>query len=116
MYEPQKRRRHPEDKTAYRVKNWPEHEKSLNDRGDLTFWVSQDAIDDRTPSPTGKQGGQPLYSDLVIETAFTLRLLFHQPLRQTEEFFGSILRLMEPGSSFPGSHDAVPPESDGKDS
>ncbi len=35
-----------------------------------------------------------MYSDLAIETALTLRLLFHLPLRQTEGFLGSILTLM----------------------
>ena len=94
MSEPHKRRRHPKYKTAYRVKSWPEYEKSLRDRGDLTVWFSQDAIEAWTPPKTGKPGGQPLYSDLAIETALTLRLLFHQPLRQTEGFLGSILPLM----------------------
>jgi hypothetical protein len=41
--------RHPKYKTAYRVKNWREHEKSLRDRGDITLWISQDALDAWTP-------------------------------------------------------------------
>ena len=94
MYEPQKRRRHPKYKTAYRVKNWPEYEKSLRDRGDISIWMSQDAIDSWMPAKTGKRGGQLLYSDLAIESALTLRLIFQQPLRQTEGFLRSILRLM----------------------
>ena len=43
---------------------------------------------------TGKRGAQPIYADLAIETALALRLLFHLPLRQTEGFLGSVLRLM----------------------
>jgi len=43
---------------------------------------------------TGKRGAQPIYTDIAIETALTLRLLFHLPLRQTEGFLGSVLRLM----------------------
>ena len=95
MTEPHKRNRHPNYKTAYRVKNWPEYEKSLRDRGDITLWISQDAIDAWTPPQTGKRGAQPVYSDLAIETALTFRLLFHLALRQTEGFLGSILRLMD---------------------
>ena len=39
--------------------------------------------------------GRPkLYSDLAIETALTLRLLFNLPLRQTEGFLKSIFRMM----------------------
>ena len=37
---------------------------------------------------------QTKYSDLVIETALTLGLVFHLPLRQTEGFIASIFALM----------------------
>jgi hypothetical protein len=48
--EPHKRLyRHPKYKTAYRVKNWAEYDKALRDRGDITLWISQDAIDPWTP-------------------------------------------------------------------
>jgi len=62
--------RHPKYKTAYRVSNWPEYEKSLRDRGDITVWFSEDAINGWTPAKTGKRGAQPVYSDIAIETAF----------------------------------------------
>ena len=38
--------------------------------------------------------GDPIYTDLAIETVLTLRLVFHQPLRQTKGFVGSILSFM----------------------
>jgi hypothetical protein len=95
MTEPHKRAdRHPTYKTAYRVKNWRAYDKALRDRGDLTLWLSQDAIDAWTPPMTGKRGAQPVYSDVTIETALTLRLLFRLPLRQTEGFLRSLLTLM----------------------
>ena len=87
--------RHPKYKTSYRIKNWPEYEKSLRNRGDITFWISQDAIDAWTPPKNGKRGGQPIYSDIAIETSLTLRLIFHLPLRQAEGFLKSILKVME---------------------
>jgi hypothetical protein len=41
MTEPHKRtHRHPKYKTAYRVKNWSDYDKSLRDRGDITLWIS----------------------------------------------------------------------------
>lgn len=96
MTEPHKRpNRHPKYKTAYRVKNWAEYDKALRDRGDITLWISQDAIDAWTPPQTGKRGAPSVYSDLAIETALTLRLLFSLPLRQTEGFLGSLLTLMD---------------------
>ncbi len=95
MYEPHKvAYRHPKYKTAYRVKNWPEYEKSLRDRGDITIWFSQEAIEAWTPKKNGKRGGQPVYSNIAIETSLSLRLIFQLPLRQTEGFLGSLLRLM----------------------
>ena len=99
MTEPQKRNRHPKFKTPYRVKNWREYEQSLRARGDLTLWVSQDAIDAWRAPMTGQRGAQPVYADIAIETALALRLLFHLRLRQTEGFLGSVLRLM--GLSLP---------------
>jgi hypothetical protein len=87
--------RHPKDKTAYRVKNWRAYDQSLRDRGDITVWISQDTIDAWTPPQTGTRGAQPLYSDVAIETALTLRLLFRLPLRQTEGFLHAILTLMD---------------------
>jgi len=48
-------------KTAYRVKNWAEYDQALRDRGDITLWISQDAIDAWTPPQTGKRGAQPVY-------------------------------------------------------
>ena len=88
------RYRHPKYKTAYRVKNWPEYEKYLRNRGDITVWFNQDAIKAWTPQKNGKRGGQSVYSDIAIETSLSLRLLFRLPLRQTEGFLGSIFRLM----------------------
>jgi IS1 family transposase len=72
MTEPHKRpHRYPKYKTAYRVKNWREYDKSLRDRGDITLWISQDAIEAWTPPQTGKRGAQPVYSDVAIETALS---------------------------------------------
>ena len=96
MTEPHKRpHRHPKYKTAYRVKDWRAYDQSLRDRGDMTLWISQDAIDAWTPPQTGKRGAQPLYADAAIETALTLRLLFRLPLRQTEGFLHALLTLMD---------------------
>ena len=83
--------RHPKYKTSYRIKNWPEYEKSPRDRGDFPVWFTRDAINTWTPPKNGKRGGQPIYSDIAIETSLNLRLVFHLPLRQAEGFLKSIL-------------------------
>ena len=89
-----KSRVHPKYKRQYRVGNWAEYDRALVQRGDITLWVSADAIDSWTPAPNGKRGGQMKYSELAIETALTLRLVFHLPLRQTEGFLNSLFRMM----------------------
>jgi hypothetical protein len=89
-----KSRVHPKYKTKYRVGNWRAYERSLVRRGDVTLWLSADATDAWRPSPPSRPGGQQRFSDVAIETALTLRLIFRLPLRQTEGFLRSILALM----------------------
>jgi hypothetical protein len=85
---------HPPYKTKYRVGSWREYERGLRSRGDITVWLSEDPTAAWTPPGNGCRGGQQRYSDLAIETALTLRVVFHLPLRQTEGFLGSLLHLM----------------------
>ena len=85
---------HPTYKTKYRVANWASYDRSLARRGDVTVWMSREAIATWKPAGVGTRGGQRKYSDLAIETALTLRLLFHLPLRQTEGFLTALFRLM----------------------
>ncbi len=84
----------PKYKTKYRVKNYPAYEAALRKRGDVTLWFDEDALAAWNASPSGRPGGQRRYSDLAILTALTLRTVFHLPLRQTEGFVASLIRLM----------------------
>ena len=85
---------HPTYKTKYRVTNWASYDRALVGRGDLTLWISSEAIATWAPAGVGMRGGQPQYSDLAIETVLTLRLLFHLPLRQAEGFVRSLFGMM----------------------
>ena len=78
----------------YRVNNWAEYDQALVQRGDITLWLSADAIDSGEPAPTGRRGAQMRFSDHAIETALMLRLIFNLPLRQAEGFLRSLLSLM----------------------
>ena len=64
---------HPTYKTRYRVANWPAYNQALVRRGDVTVWVTSEAIAAWTPGRRGRRGGQRRSSDLAIETALTLR-------------------------------------------
>ena len=51
-----------------------------------------------TPQTRGdlrRPGGQKRFSDLAIETAWTLRLVFSLPVRPTEGFLRSVLFLLD---------------------
>ena len=89
-----KSRVHPNYKTKYRVGNWPAYDRALVQRGDVTLWLAPEAIARWEAAGVGKRGGQLQYSDVAIETALTLRLLFHLPLRQTEGFLRSIFGML----------------------
>ena len=77
-------------KSPYRVRNWPAYEAGLRRRGDLTIWFSEDAIKTWCAPPNGEPGGQRVYANIAIETALTIRMVFHLPLRQTEGFLRSL--------------------------
>jgi hypothetical protein len=85
---------HPTYKTKYRVTNWAPYDRALVARGDVTLWVSPEAIATWEPAGVATRGGQWKYSDVAIETALTLRLLSHLPLRQTEGFLHSLFGMM----------------------
>ncbi len=88
-------------KKQYRVRNWPEYEAGLRRRASLTVWISDEELGSWEPSKSAKKrrGGQQRYSDGVIETALTVGMVFHLPLRQTEGFLRSLFELL--GSSVP---------------
>lgn len=81
-------------KQKYRVTNWSEYNEGLRQRGDLTVWISEDALALWSAARRTTRGGQPHYSDLAIELCLTLGLVFKQPLRQTQGLMRSIARLL----------------------
>ena len=85
---------HPTYKTQSRVANWPAYHQALVRRGDVTVWVSSEAIAAWTASRSGRRGGPRRSSDLAIETALTLRLISHLPLRQAEGFLHALFGIM----------------------
>jgi hypothetical protein len=86
--------RHKFSKKQYRVTNWPEYNESLRQRGDLTIWVTDEALNQWRAPRRSTPGGQPKYSDFAIATCLTLRTIYKLPLRQTQGLMRSIARLM----------------------
>ena len=86
---------HPKYKKKFRVINWPEYDQALAQRGSITVWISPAAIKGWKPKPSGRRGAPHKHSDLAIETALALRLVFHLPLRRTEGFLNSLFEMMD---------------------
>ena len=94
-YKVNQERRHRIPTARYRVRNWRDYDTALRQRGDLTVWVTADAIEPWTPANTGRRGRPQRYSEMVVETGLMLRLAFARPWRQTEGMLASILRLLD---------------------
>jgi hypothetical protein len=75
-------------KKTYRVRNWSNYNKSLVQRGSITFWFSPEVVD-----PSGLSHGNQRYSDMMILCALTLRQLYRLPLRATQGLMASLIEL-----------------------
>jgi Transposase DDE domain len=87
-------RRHRIGKMKFKVANWAEYEAGLRRRGSLTLWMTAEALSSWQAAKRTTRGGQPRYSDLAIETALSVGLVFGLRLRQTEGLLKSVLKLM----------------------
>ena len=81
--------------------NWSSYDRSLVNRGDITLWLSDDVLQSWNHCPKQTFGRPRLYSDLAIENALSLRLIFKLPLRQTEGVLRSLLKLLNMEVSVP---------------
>src|SRR3712207_6815926 len=81
-------------RARYRVSNWPEYDRALQQRGSLTVWVTPEALAAWHPPKTGRRGRSYTYSDIAIETGHLLRLAFGRPWRQTEGLLRSLATLL----------------------
>lgn len=87
-------RRHKFGRKRYRVTNWAVYNENLRRRGDLTIWVTNDALEQWRAPRRSTPGGPRAYSDFAITTCLTLRAIYKLPLRQTQGLMRSIARLM----------------------
>lgn len=83
-------------KQKYKLRNWPEYNEALRRRGDITIWLSADAVaqwyePDRVYDGTGTP---KRFTDFAIITCHEIRQVYRLPLRQTQGFINSLFRLM----------------------
>jgi hypothetical protein len=82
--------RHRLGKMKFKVANWAEYEAGLRRRRSLTLWMTAEALSYWQAAKRTTRGGRPRYSDLAIETALTIGLMFGLRLRQTEGLLTSV--------------------------
>ena len=76
------------------------------------MWFTEEAVSAWHAPATGARGGQPIYSAIAIETSLTLRLVFHQPLRQTAGLLRSIADVLGIAITIP-DHTTLSPRGGG---
>jgi len=94
-------RRHHIPKQKHKVMNSAAYDAGLRQRGSLTIWFTDEAVEGWRAQPRTTPGGQPWYSPLAILTALTLRAVFRLALRQTEGLIGSVMGLLGLALSVP---------------
>ncbi|PNW69369.1 transposase, partial [Aeromonas veronii] len=77
------------------ITNWPQYNKSLIDRGSLTFWVDVEAMRNWFHHDHhGRRGRSQLYTDQTICTFLMLKGIFSLTLRATQGLLDSLFELM----------------------
>jgi hypothetical protein len=78
-------------KQKFKITNWPTYNKALINRGSITFWLDDEAIQAWYESATPSSRGRPQrYSDLAITTVLVIKRVFRLTLRAAQGFIDSI--------------------------
>ena len=84
------------NKAKYRIRNWSNYNRSLVNRGSLTFWIAEDLLANWVErEKTGMRGASPRYSEAAIVAMASLKFVFHQAGRQTCGLVASIFKLLK---------------------
>lgn len=81
-------------KTRYRIRNWPQYNAALIERGSLTLWVDEEALKAWRYTGPPQRGAQYVYADAAIKCVLTLRAVYHLALRATQGLAQSLLALL----------------------
>jgi hypothetical protein len=83
------------DTSLHPITNWPKYNKSLINRGSLTFWVDAEAMSNWFHHDHhGRRGRSQLYTDQTICTFLMLKGIFNLTLRATQGRLDSLFELM----------------------
>lgn len=83
-------------KIKYRIRNWSDYNRSLRERGSLTFWISEELLANWIEQEkTGQRGRSAQYTEAAILAMASLKFVFHQAGRQTCGLVASVFRLLK---------------------
>jgi len=85
----------PIPKAKYRLTNWPEYNKALIHRGNITLWLDERTLSQWYYQGPRSAGGLFLYSEQCILAALSLKVVFQLAFRQTQGLIQSILDAMK---------------------
>jgi IS5 family transposase len=89
-------------KKPYRIRNWPDYNTALVQRGSLILWLNPEAVRNwHNQARTGKRGKPRLYTDQAITCALRLKEVYRLPLRATQGLLRSLVALLGGGVSVP---------------
>lgn len=91
----QNKKTRPRPNALYRIQNWATYEKSLVQRGSITFWLSDDFKTTWYHTGAKQRGAQFAYSAQAIGIMLTIKEVFHLTNRQVEGFMRSLFKLLK---------------------
>ena len=87
-------------KGVYRVKNWPEYNAGLIERGNVTLWIDEKMFSPALQTP-GRRGRPQAYCNGMIQMLLTLKSVYRLPLRALQGFAQSLQCLALPALPVP---------------
>jgi hypothetical protein len=92
---PKKDSQAPRTKDKYRTRNWKDYNQSLVNRGSITFWFDEEAIEKwYSVEETGERGRPETYSDDAIRCGLMIKAVFRIALRALQGFVRSLIKLL----------------------
>lgn len=85
------------EKQQYRITNWSQYNQALENRGNVTFIIDDEVIQNWYSAAPAQRGAQQIYSDICIEAIMMIKTVFRLPYRQARGFVVGLLKLMDLG-------------------
>ena len=73
-------------------RRWSHYNKSLVNRGSITFWIDRDLLTNEACFDSTK--GRPRFKSSIIKAGWVLRTVYKLTFRSTQGFFSSLLSLL----------------------